>query len=102
MPTYTYLSCYIRDCELPAHTDRSDCEYTVSYVIDKPVGSNWDIYVDMNKEPLKSRGRYRQYVNDERKPFCKKVDCGPGGLMMFNGIDHIHFREKLDADTYKK
>jgi len=100
VPTYTYLSCYIRDCELPAHTDRPDCEYTVSYIIDKPADSNWDIYVDMNKEPLKSRGRYRQYVNSDRKPYCKKVDCGPGGLMMFNGIDHIHFREKLDADYY--
>jgi prolyl 4-hydroxylase len=100
VPTYTYLSCYIRDCELPAHTDRADCEYTCSYIIDKPDGVNWDIYVDMNKEPLKSRGRYRQYVNDEHKHNCKKVDCGPGGLMMFNGIDHIHFREKLDGDFY--
>lgn len=100
VPTYTYLSCYIRDCELPAHTDRPDCEYTVSYIIDKPEGVNWNIYVDMNKEPLKSRGRYRQYVNDEHKDNCKKVDCGPGGLMMFNGIDHIHFREKLDGDFY--
>ena len=54
----------------------------------------------MNKEPLKSRGRYRQYVNDDHKHNCKKVDCGPGGLMMFNGIDHIHFREKLDGDFY--
>ena len=100
VPTYTYLSCYIRDCELPAHTDRSDCEYTVSYIIDKPEGVNWNIYVDMEKQPLKSRGRYRQYVNDDHKDNCKKVDCGPGGLMMFNGIDHIHFREKLDGDFY--
>jgi hypothetical protein len=100
VPTYTYLSCYIRDCELPAHTDRSDCEYTVSYIIDKPDGINWNINVDMNKEPLKSRGRYRQYVNADHIDNCKKVDCGPGGLMMFNGIDHIHFREKLDGDFY--
>ena len=45
----------------------------------------------MNKEPLKSRGRYRQYVNDYHKHNSKKVDCGPGGFIMFNGIDHIHF-----------
>tara|TARA_E500000331_G_scaffold347936_1_gene388790 strand:- start:307 stop:2703 length:2397 start_codon:yes stop_codon:yes gene_type:complete len=100
VPTYTYLSCYIRDCELPAHTDRSDCEYTVSYIIDKPEGVNWNIYVDMEKQPLKSRGRYRQYVNADHMHNCKAVDCGPGGLMMFNGIDHIHFRNKLDGDFY--
>lgn len=100
VPTYTYLSCYIRDCELPAHTDRSDCEYTVSYIIDKPDGINWNINVDMNKEPIKSKGRYRQYVNADHIDNCKKVDCGPGGLMMFNGIDHIHHREKLDGDFY--
>ena len=45
----------------------------------------------MNKEPLKSRGRYRQYVNDYHKHKSKKVDCGPGGFIMFSGIDHIHF-----------
>ena len=99
IPTYTYLSCYVKGCDLPAHTDRPDCEYTVSFVIDKP-DYNWNIYVDMNKEPGKSRGRYRQYVNEDRKPFCKKVDCSAGGLMMFNGIDHIHFREELEADFY--
>ena len=99
IPTYTYLSCYVKGCDLPAHTDRPDCEYTVSFVIDKP-DYNWNIYVDMNKEPGKSRGRYRQYVNEDRKPFCKKVDCSAGGLMMFNGIDHIHFREELEADYY--
>ena len=99
IPTYTYLSCYIKGCDLPAHTDRPDCEYTVSFVIDKP-DCNWNIYVDMNKEPLKSKGRYRQYDNAARKQFCKKVDCGAGGLMMFNGIDHIHFREELEGDFY--
>lgn len=99
IPTYTYLSCYVRGCDLPAHTDRPDCEYTVSYVIDKP-DYNWNIYVDMNKERLKSKGRYRDYNNEARKPFCKKVDCGAGGLMMFNGIDHIHFREPMDTEFY--
>ena len=54
----------------------------------------------MNKERLKSKGRYRDYNIEARKPFCKKVDCNAGGLMMFNGIDHIHFREELKADFY--
>ncbi len=98
-PTYTYLSCYLRDTTLPPHTDRPDCEYSVSFVLDKP-DYNWNIYVDMNKELVKSKGRYADYPIEERKEYCKKVDCDAGDIMMFSGIDHIHFREKLEADNY--
>ena len=31
---------------------------------------------------------------------CVAVDCDAGGLMMFQGTDHIHFREKLEGDYY--
>lgn len=99
IPTYTYLSCYTRGSDLPPHTDRSDCEYTVSFIMDKP-NHNWNIYVDMTKQPVKSKGRYPNYSIEENKKNCKKVDCNSGGIMMFNGIDHIHFREKLEADYY--
>ena len=99
VPTYTYLSCYIKDCELPPHTDRSDCEYTISFIIDKPKGCNWPIYVDKEVEKIKSKGRYRNY-NFDRKKNCILVDCSSNGLMMFNGIDHVHFREKLEGEYY--
>ena len=41
MPSYTYLSAYVKDSDLPAHTDRADCEYTVSFLINKPDNSHW-------------------------------------------------------------
>ena len=96
-PTYTYLSCYVKDSDLPAHTDRADCEYTVSYVINKPTGVNWPIYFHTKKQPIKHQGRVR-FVPP--KDECIACDCGPGGLMMFNGTDHAHFREKLDGEYY--
>jgi hypothetical protein len=99
-PTYTYLSCYVKDADLPAHTDRPECEYTVSFLIDKPHGCSWPIYVDKRKEPVKNRGRYREYVNSENIHRCIPVDCDAGGLMCFQGTDHIHFREKLEYDYY--
>jgi len=98
-PTYTYLSFYNKGCDLPPHTDRAECEYTVSFIVDKP-NYNWNIYVDPKKEPIKSKGRYIDYKTQENKNRCIKVDCNSNGLMMFNGIDHIHFREKLEADYY--
>ena len=96
-PTYTYLSAYVKGADLPPHTVRPDCEYTVSFVVDKPEGSNWNIYVHKPQQEVKHKGRY-----DEKPPLeeCEPVDCDAGGLMLFQGTDHIHFREELEGDYY--
>ena len=96
-PTYTYLSCYVDGSDLPAHTDRADCEYTVSFIINKPENKRWPIYFHTKKQPTKYQGR----VNfTPSKDECVECDCNPGGFMMFNGTDHIHFREKFDGEFY--
>jgi len=97
MPTYTYLSAYVKGSDLPAHTDRADCEYTVSFVINKPENSNWPIYLHKVKQPVKYKGRSDFTPPKEE---CLAVDCNAGGLMMFQGTDHIHFREGLPDDFY--
>ena len=96
-PTYTYLSAYVKGADLPPHTDRPDCEYTVSFIVDKPEGSTWNIYVHKPQQPVKHKGRY-----DYTPPLdeCEAVDCDAGGLMLFQGTDHIHFREELQEDYY--
>tara|TARA_Y100000389_G_scaffold36102_1_gene30674 strand:+ start:814 stop:2955 length:2142 start_codon:yes stop_codon:yes gene_type:complete len=96
-PSYTYLSMYVKGADLPGHTDRNECEYTVSFVIDKPKDSSWNIYVDTVKQPIKYKGRYPKNPPKEQ---CIPVDCEAGGLMMFQGTDRIHFREKLQYDFY--
>ena len=96
-PTYTYLSCYVKNADLPPHTDRAECEYTVSFVVDKPQGSNWDIYVHKKKQPIKHKGRYYVTIPPEE---CEAVDCDAGGLMLFQGTDRIHFRKELPFDYY--
>jgi len=97
MPSYTYLSAYVKDSDLPAHTDRADCEYTVSFLINKPENSNWPIYLHKVKQPVKHKGRADFTPPKEE---CIAVDCNAGGLMMFQGTDHIHFREGLPDDFY--
>ncbi len=96
-PTYTYLSCYKKGTDLPAHTDRPECEYTVSFIIDKPENCNWNIYVHKTKQPVKGKGRYN-FTPDKSE--CIPVDCNKNGLMIFQGEDHIHFREELQGDYY--
>jgi hypothetical protein len=96
-PTYTYLSCYVDGSDLPPHTDRADCEYTVSFIINKPMDKKWPIYFHTKKQPTKHQGR----VNfTPPKNECIECDCGPGGFMMFNGTDHVHFRESLEGEFY--
>ena len=97
MPTYTYLSAYVKDSALPAHTDRADCEYTVSFLINKPENSKWSIYLHKVKQPVKHKGRSDFTPSKDE---CIAVDCNAGGLMMFQGTDHIHFREELPDDFY--
>ena len=96
-PTYTYLSAYVKGSDLPPHTDRSDCEYTVSFIVDKPKDCNWNIYVHKPQQPVKHKGRYKITPPLDE---CVPVDCDAGGLMIFQGTDHIHFREKLEGDYY--
>jgi len=96
-PTYTYLSCYIKDCDLPAHTDQADCEYTCSYLLKKPEGASWNIWCHKQKQPVKFKGRYNFTPPEKDAWGC---DCQAGGLMCFNGTDHIHWRTKLEHEYY--
>ena len=103
--TYTYISAYVKGAELPAHTDRPECEYTCSYIIGKPPNTNWNIYVHKVKQPVKYKGRYAKFENGDPgytppKEECLPVDCRENGLMIFNGTDHIHFREPLEHEYY--
>ncbi len=96
-PTYTYLSCYIKDADLPAHTDQADCEYTCSYILKKPKNTSWNIWCHLKKQPVKFKGRYN-FTPPESESF--PCDCEEGGLMCFNGTDHIHWRTPLEHEYY--
>lgn len=100
IPTYTYFSGYVTGTNLPPHTDRPDCEYTVSLIIDKPKNEKWPIYIDKEKQQVKHKGRYSDYNIDDNINNCIAVDCEVGGLMCFQGTDHIHFRKNLEYSHY--
>ena len=95
--TYTYISAYVKGADLPAHTDRPECEFTCSYIIGKPPDTNWNIYLHKTKQPEKYKGRYDFTPPKEE---CIAVDCRENGLMIFNGTDHIHYREPLEHEYY--
>lgn len=95
MPTYTYLSSYTKNSDLPAHTDRDDCEFTVSFLVNKDV--DWPIYLHKVKQPVKHKGR-SGYNPD--KDECIRLESDMGGFIMFSGTDHLHFRDKYEGEFY--
>lgn len=96
-PSYTYLSAYVKESDLPPHTDRPECECTVSFVVNKPDELYWPIYFHKEKQPVKYKGR--TYITVDKKE-CIPIDCDAGGMMMFDGTDHLHFREPLEGEFY--
>ena len=94
-PTYTYLSCYVTGSDLMPHTDREDCHYTVSFLISKD--KDWAVYCDPVKQPVKGKGRYPEFVQTEEHV---GIIGQPNGFIMFNGRDHIHWRNKYEGERY--
>lgn len=84
--SYTYAALYHGGTELPAHTDRPQCKYTLSLLIGhspEPADgvSSWPVQV---------------YTNPEAPP----TDChqSVGGGLLFRGQELRHGRPKLPAD----
>jgi prolyl 4-hydroxylase len=97
-PTYTYMSGYVADADLPPHTDNPDCEYTVSFLIERdPEDVGWSVYFDKTKQPVKHKGRYTEYPPDDS---CVSSECNVGDAVMFSGTDHIHFRKAYTGNKY--
>ena len=94
-PTYTYLSAYVEGADLPPHTDNPDCQFTVSFVVNKtPADLYYPIYVDKTRQEVKYRGRYDRCPD---KAGAIEIDCPVNDAMIFSGIDHIHWRERLNG-----
>ena len=96
-PTYTYISFYTRGADLPPHTDHADCEYTVSLLLDKPNGTIWPLYLHTIPEQQMYKGRYDTKPKLDQ---CLKLNCEAGSLLVFQGIQNIHFRESFDGEFY--
>ena len=52
-PSYAYVSCYQGGADLPMHTDRVQCEYSITLLIDhspEPTGrSPWPLFLDASE-----------------------------------------------------
>ena len=95
-PSYTYLCGYVNGADLPSHTDRPECEYTVSFLIQKD--AKWPIYLHKKKQETANKGRTGDKYIDHSE--CVELDCEEGGIIMFQGCDHLHFRHPYEGKNY--
>ena len=98
-PTYTYLSSYLSGARLPKHTDGVDCAVSVSFVVDKPEGLRWPLYVAKEAHHTPYLGR--AHADDDLPASAVYgLDADPGGALLFRGTDHVHFRRELRGEFF--
>lgn len=84
-PSYSYASLYREGAVLPVHTDRPQCEYTLSVLIDH--------------QPMPADGVSPWALRIHAGPDTEPVDCFPrlGGGILFCGRKLPHGRKPLPA-----
>jgi hypothetical protein len=87
-PTYSYYRIYEPGNILRDHTDRPECEISVTVTlgfnyVGKPDGYRWSMYI---------------FVDDEKKYF----NCDVGDAIIYKGCEIKHGREQFDVgdDSY--
>lgn len=84
--SYCYASLYREGAMLPVHVDRTQCEYTLSLLIDH--------------RPLPANGVSPWAIQLYPRPGAEPIDCfqSLGGGILFRGRDLPHGRKPLSAD----
>ncbi len=85
-PSYSYASLYREGATLPVHTDRQQCEYTLSLLIDH--------------SPLPADGISPWGLQIHPRSGAAPIDCfqSLGGGMLFRGRELPHGRKTLPPD----
>ena len=79
-PSYSYVCLYVGGSDLPRHTDRPECEYTLSLAVSStpPAIKPWPLYLDVPSRP---------------KGFGARLNPGDG--LIFRGREIPHYRKRL-------
>src|SRR5262249_38214088 len=85
-PSFSYFASYQPGSTLPRHTDREQCEVTIS------------LQVDYEPDPDGPSG-WLLYVEDSRAPDgFASVDLGLGDAVCYRGRELTHYRDVLPAE----
>ena len=86
IPTYSYLRVYKKGDELKKHTDKHNCEFSVTLTLRRELNEDiWPIYLD----PLHENG---ELTFDGRK-----IDLDVGDGLIYKGVETPHWRDKFEG-----
>ena len=100
-PTYSFFRIYDRLSDLPVHTDRPSCEYTVALSLGSdPVEKPYEIFVGEADDT----SDYKYYDNSRKKFNRYRIDYKfpmvPNNAIIFKGMEKIHWREYCEHDYF--
>ena len=109
IPTYNYSRKYFRNSVLYAHRDRPSCEISATICIDQDTDNKkpWPIWLknDKNYANQTYAGAYeisQKLDEDIRKQSgCKKILMEPGDVLIYQGINVLHWRDQLEGNFSK-
>lgn len=97
--TYSYSRKYHRGAYLKAHADRPSCEISGTLCLDYHTDDNspWSIWVDNTEDwinkPSEIYDSTQSITHRHRKGI--KIDLEPGDLLMYQGPNVAHWRDKF-------
>ena len=99
--TYSYTRKYHRGAYLKAHADRPSCEISGTLCLDYKTDDNtpWSIWVDNSTDWVnKPHSIYEQtqcVPFRKRGKHVKKIDLEVGDILLYQGPNVAHWREKF-------
>lgn len=83
MPTYSYSRIYNQNEILDIHTDRKECDYSVTICLGKPDSSVNDPF-------------YISYSED--KSDAREINLNIGDAVFYRGCDVFHWRDRINSE----
>ena len=108
-PSYTYYRMYLNGAILKRHKDRPSCEISATICIEQDTdnGKPWPIWLLNNKnyagykyEPLFALSQ-KKSLSDRRLIGCKEISMNPGDVLLYQGINVLHWRDPLEGNFSK-
>lgn len=102
--TYTYSRKYDRGAFLKAHVDRASCEVSTTYCLDYQSDDRtpWKIWVQNDENYLSWPCMNDVYERSQALPpvrrVAKPLTLYPGDVLVYQGPNVIHFRDKFNGD----
>jgi len=102
--TYTYSRKYDRGAYLKAHVDRPSCEISTTYCLDyqSDDGEPWKIWVQNDENYVGSPCMEEVFqISQGVRPsqrIAKPLKLYPGDVLVYQGPNVIHFRDKFVGD----